>query len=327
MNDPTTIDAVETVMLDKSKEDELFTLADFSEQRAESTGFSNYSYWGSTLTVFLKNKLAVLILILLSILLLFTFIQPLLPNQFDPVIANFSENGRFLRNIQPNSTHWFGTNSIGQDIWARIWSGTRTSILIALFVATWNLVLGIIYGAVWGYIPQADAICEAIYNVVTNIPDTIIHVLMAYILRPGLRTMLISFCLTAWLPTARYVRNQIMIIRDREYNLASRCLGTPSGRIISRNMLPYLVSVLTLRFAMAIPQTITYELTLTYLGLGLPVSMPSLGNLIGEGRQVMMDPATRYQLFFPCIVVSIIAVSFYLVGNAFSDAADPRNHV
>ena len=308
-------------------QDSLFVLAEFSDQQAEKTGFSNYSYWGSTLTMFLRNKLAVTILIILCAILVFTFIQPFLPNQFDPVKIYFNENGRFLRNVQPNSVHWFGTNPIGQDLWARIWSGTRTSLLIALFVATWDLVIGIIFGSVWGYVREADAVCEAIYNVITNIPATIIHVLMAYILRPGLRTMVISFCITGWLPTARYVRNQIMIIRDREYNLASRCLGTPTGRLISRNMLPYLVSVLTLRFAMSIPATITSELTLTYIGLGLPVSIPSLGNLIGEGRAVMMDPAARYQLFFPCIVVSVIAISFYLVGNAFSDAADPRNHV
>ena len=126
---------------------------------------------------------------------------------------------------------------------------------------------------------------------------------------------------------ARFVRNLIVILRDREYNLASKSLGTPTRRIISKNLLPYLVSVIMLRFALSIPETIGYEVFLTYIGLGLPVSTPSLGNLINEGRKLMMNPSLRYQLIFPALIISLITISFYVMGNVFSDAADPRNHV
>jgi len=166
-----------------------------------------------------------------------------------------------------------------------------------------------------------------VYNVLNNIPTTIILLLMAYILRPGFRTMIIAMCITGWLGLARFVRNQIVIIRDREYNLASRCLGTPTGRVIGRNLLPYLVSVIMLQTALSIPGTIGWEVFLTYIGLGLPVSIPSLGNLVNEGRLIMMSPDLRYQLIFPTIVLSIITISFYVLGNAFADASDPRNHV
>jgi oligopeptide transport system permease protein len=138
--------------------------------------------------------------------------------------------------------------------------------------------------------------------------------------------MVIAMCATGWLGMARFVRNQIIIIRDREYNLASRCLGTPASRIIMRNLLPYLVSVIVLRMALAIPGTIGWEVFLTYIGLGLPLHIPSLGNLVNEGRQAMMSPSLRYQLIFPAVVLSVITISFYVLGNAFSDAADPRNH-
>ena len=120
---------------------------------------------------------------------------------------------------------------------------------------------------------------------------------------------------------------QVVIIRDREYNLASRCLGTPTSRIIARNVLPYLVSVIMLRFALAVPGAIGTEVFLTYIGLGLPLTIPSLGNLINQGRQLMTVPTLRYQLTYPAIVLSMITISFYIMGNAFSDAADPRNHV
>jgi len=82
-----------------------------------------------------------------------------------------------------------------------------------------------------------------------------------------------------------------------------------------------------LRFALSIPQTIGYEVFLTYIGLGLPVSIPSLGNLINEGRLLIMVPSQRYQLIFPAIVISIITISFYVIGNVFADSADPKNHV
>jgi len=134
-------------------------------------------------------------------------------------------------------------------------------------------------------------------------------------------------CITGWVEMARFIRNQIVILRDREYNLASRTLGTPTSRIIMKNLLPYLISIIMLRMSLAIPFAIGSEVFLTYIGLGLPVSEPSLGNLINEGRVLMMSPDLRYQLLFPSIVLSFITISFYIIGNAFADAADPKNHV
>ena len=124
-----------------------------------------------------------------------------------------------------------------------------------------------------------------------------------------------------------YKRQQIVIIRDRDYNLASRCLGTGTFRIILKNLLPYLVSVITRRRALAIPGAIGSEVFVTYIGLGLPADMPSLGNLINEGRKLITSPSLRYQLIFPAIVLSIITIAFYIIGNAFADAADPKNPV
>lgn len=306
----------------------LFEFATFDENAGERIGYSDYSYWRSTVKVFLKNKVAVVLLVLLSILLFFTFIQPLLPGQNSPTNIHIDPaTGVQMRNRLPDSTFWFGTNSIGQDLWARIWSGTRTSLLIGLIVGLVEMVVGIAYGALWGYVRKLERVLTEIYNVLNNIPTTIILLLMAYILRPGFRTMIIAMCITGWLGLARFVRNQIVIIRDREYNLASRCLGTPTGRVIARNLLPYLVSVIMLQTALSIPGTIGWEVFLTYIGLGLPVSIPSLGNLVNEGRLIMMAPELRYQLIFPTIVLSVITISFYVLGNAFADASDPRNHV
>jgi oligopeptide transport system permease protein len=306
----------------------LFEFAEYDERAAERGGYSSYSYWGSTLRIFLKNKTAVFLLLVMTVVLTFTVVQPYLPGQKSPLTIHLNpETNLQLRNVQPGPEFWFGTNSIGQDLWARIWSGTRTSMLIGMFVGLWNVFMGITVGALWGYVRRLDRLLTEIYNVVDNIPTTIIMILLAYILRPSLSTMIIALCATSWLFTARFIRNQIIIIRDREYNLASRCLGTPTSRIITKNLLPYLVSVILLRMALAIPAAIGSEVFLTYIGLGLPLTIPSLGNLVNEGRQLMMSPGLRYQLFFPSAILSIITISFYVMGSAFSDAADPRNHV
>ncbi|MBS3938559.1 MAG: ABC transporter permease [Peptococcaceae bacterium] len=310
------------------EEQALFVLAERDVADAERSGYSDYSYWGSTIRVFMKNYAAVFCLGLLIVLLVFIMVQPYLPAQRDPNEIHLSqETFRQLRNVRPGAEFWFGTNSIGQDLWARIWSGTRTSLGIGIAVASWNVLIGIIVGTLWGYVRKLERVLTEVYNVLDNIPSTIIMTLIAYMLRPSISTMVIAMGVTGWVPVSRFIRTQVIIIRDREYNLASRCLGTPTGRIITRNILPYLVSVIMLRFALAIPGAIASEVFLTYIGLGLPLHIPSLGNLINEGRQLMMIPVMRYQLIFPSVVVSLITISFYVMGNAFSDAADPRNHV
>lgn len=443
-------------------EDELFVLAEYDEAAAEKGGYSNYSYWRSTFQVFLKNKVAVLLVFVLIALLLFTFLQPYLPGQYPAnLINNHPQTGKQLSNIAPSLTtvmatveadtqlmaspiegdaewlavhnmldtlqartkftiveygeqwckieykditgyvknnfqtklklpedptmvpyesrsnfkldvymqpmdytnngtalyakadcltmqedgmavvkektqlrilpsehaFWFGTNNIGQDLWARVWSGTRTSLVIGFMVAFFEALIGITVGVLWGYVRKLDRILTEVYNVVDNIPNTIILILISYIMKPGMRTLVFAMCLTGWLGMALFIRNQIVIIRDRDYNLASRCLGTNTRRIIMKNLLPYLVSVITLRMALAIPGAIGSEVFITYIGLGLPVDIPSLGNLINEGRKLITSAALRYQLIFPAIVLSIVTISFYIIGNAFADAADPKNHL
>lgn len=306
----------------------LFRFAEYSEARSMMGGYSNYSYWRSTFRVFSKNKIALFLLLIIILLVTFTIIQPYLPNQKSPTEISINPETKMqYMNHPPSKEFIFGTNSIGQDLWARIWSGTRTSLFIGILVGIWEAIIGIIIGALWGYVRRLDRFITEIYNIINNIPTTIVLVLLTYIMRPSVGTMIFAMCVTGWIGMARFVRNQIVIIRDREYNLASRCLGTPTRRIISRNLIPYLVSVIMLRLALAVPAAIGSEVFLTYIGLGLPISIPSLGNLINEGRLVMMNSTLRYQLIFPAIILSIITISFYVIGNVFADAADPRNHV
>ena len=309
-------------------EDELFEFAEFNAEEAERGGYSDYSYWGSTIRAFFQNKIAVFFLIVMVAVLLFTFIQPHLPDQKDPLLIHTNEWGMPLNNIKPGEDGFLlGTNSIGQDLWSRIWAGTRTSLFIGFSVAMVEAVVGILIGVLWGYVRKLDFFFTELYNVLDNIPQTLLLILISYVLKPGVSTIIFALCLTGWLGMARFIRNQIIIIRDRDYNLASRCLGITTGRIIFKNLLPYLVSVITMRMALAIPSAIGNEVFVTYIGIGLPLDTPSLGNLINTGRSLMTMASLRYQLIFPVLVLSVITISFYIIGNSFADAADPKNHV
>lgn len=309
-------------------EEELFTFAEYNSEAAERTGYSNYSYWKATFQVFLKNKVAVFLLVVMVGIVAFTFIQPYLPNQIDPNLVNNNPITYLpYRNVKPgDETFILGTNSIGQDLWARIWAGTRTSLFIGLAVACVEAVLGITMGVLWGYVRKLDFFFTELYNILDNIPQTLVLILISYMVTPSVSSMIFAMCLTSWIQMARFIRNQIIIIRDRDYNMASRCLGTSTPKIIFKNLLPYLVSIIMLRMALSIPAAIGNEVFITYIGLGLPSETVSLGRLINDGRQLMMSPDLRYQLIFPTIVLSVVTISFYIIGNAFSDAADPKNH-
>ena len=313
----------------KLPEEELFTPAGFSEERAEATSYSNYSYWGSTFGAFFKNRVAVLLLVALIAVVAFAFLQPYLPGQVDPNLCAVDPvTGIQYRNIAPGEKGFiWGSNAIGQDLWARIWAGARTSLTIAFFVALIEAVVGITVGVLWGYVRQLDFFFTELYNICDNVPSTIILILISYVASPSVQTLILGMSITGWIAMARFIRNQILIIRDRDYNVASRCIGTPTSRIVVRNLLPYLVSVIMLRMALTIPAAIGSEVFITYIGLGLSVEVPSLGNLINDGRKVMMQAGLRYQLLYPTIILSFVTIAFYLIGNAFSDAADPKNHL
>lgn len=303
------------------KDDELFYVVEYSPEEAERIGYSNYSYWGSVFKSFLKNKAAVFFLVLFLLLVVFSFIA-LAIGKYDYASLVTDSSLAFQR---PNSEYWFGTDNLGRDYWCQVWYATQISIRLALIVAVGESIVGVIFGLIWGYVRSLDRLFTEIYNLIDSVPYIIYMTLIALVVGQSFTIMAVSMVAIGWLPMARRVRNMVFMYRDREYNLASRCLGTPLWRVLTKNILPYLVSVIILRMAQSIPATINLESTLSYLGLGLGIDTPSLGLLLSKVRGFFLD--YPYLLIFPASIVSIISISFYIMGNAFSDAADPRNHV
>ena len=301
-------------------EKQLFSFAEYKLQDAERTGYSEYSYWKSVFRNFMKNKPAVIMMIVFILLFVFTFVAGYI-GKYDVMDLRIDTDLMFTN---PNGEFWFGTDNLGRDYWSQVWYATRTSIFLALLVSVGQILVGTIIGLVWGYVRSLDRFFTELYNLIDNIPTIIYLTLIALMI--GKTTLIMGIALIGfgWLGTARNVRNLVFMYRDREYNLASRCLGTKLWRILFRNIFPYLISVIVLRLALAIPGTIAYETTLAYLGL-ISVETPSLGILLRNARSLFMQ--YPYMLIFPAVIVSVITITFYLVGNAFSDACDPRNHM
>ena len=304
-------------------EKQLFDFAEYHSQDAEKTGYSNYSYWKSVWANFIKKKVAVVMAIIFFALLIFTFIAPLI-SIYDANTVRIDFPNRETRFVSPNSHFWFGTDSLGCDYWCQVWSATRTSIILSVSVSLGQIFVGVVIGLLWGYVRKLDRFFTELYNFIDNIPTIIYMTLIALMIGKSTMVMAVALIAFYWLGTARNIRNLVFMYRDREYNLASRCLGTGLGRILTKNIFPYLISVIVLRLALSIPGIIAYETTLSYLGL-LDITTPSLGILLRDARSNFLE--YPYLLVFPAAIVSLITVTFYLVGNAFSDACDPRNHV
>ena len=303
------------------KTEDLFRFLEYSAENAEKIGYSDYSYWKSVWQNFLKKKSAVFMSIVFIALVIFTYIAPVI-GKYDYQNLRIDASLSF---ISPNSEYWFGTDNLGCDYWCQVWYAAQVSIKLSLIVVLGECALGVALGCVWGYVRKLDRFFTELYNIINNIPTLIYMSIISMLVGQSFMTMALSMISIGWLKMARNVRNLVMVYRDREYNLASRCLGTPIWRVLTKNILPYLVRVIILRLAISIPQTIGLESTLSYLGLGLGVDTPSLGVLLRNSRASFLQ--YPYLLIFPAAIVSTITVTFYLVGNAFSDAADPRNHV
>ena len=230
-------------------QDELFHFVEYSSEAAERIGYSDYSYWKSVFQNFLKKKSAVVMAFVFFAVVIFSFVALSIGKY------NYAElkTSSALAFIRPNSEYWFGTDNLGRDYWCQVWYAAQVSIRLALVVAVGECILGVIMGCLWGYVRSLDRVLTELYNVINNVPTIIYMTLVALLVGQSFTTMAISLIAVGWLGMARNVRNLVLMFRDREYNLASRCLGTPVWRILVKNIFPYLVSVVILRLALSIP--------------------------------------------------------------------------
>ena len=305
------------------KDEELFTFADFDEKESEHIAAPRYSYWKSVWRTFLRNKFTVAVCIFMLIVVAFSIIQPIF-SQYDPMYAP-NINDPSVRFLPPSLENPFGTDNIGRSLFDAVWAGAKNSLIIGFCCTFINMVIGVIVGSIWGFSKKIDKYMIEIYNVVSNIPFLLLAMILSYVLGSGFKSLIFIMCVTNWIYVAYFIRTQVMIIRDREYNLASKCLGTSTWTMITKNILPYLISVIMTYVSREIPSTISYEVFLSFLGLGLGQSDASLGRMISQYTTYMN--AYPHLFWIPVGVLAVISISLYIVGQALADASDPRTHM
>ena len=315
-------------------QEELFALVDRDALESEKISAPRYSYWQSVFRAFFRKKINITALILLALVLTFTYIYPAVigydpavdpyVNLLDPAAKHLSPRAameKFGYNI-----HWIlGTGASGQSTFDAVWYGAGISVSLALLCALINMTVGVAVGAIWGFSRRVDAVMTEVYNIVANVPYILLISVVVLILSASFFSMVLALTVTGWLSVAYFIRTQVLIIRDREYNLASRCLGTPLWRVAVRNVLPFMTSVIVTLIAAEIPSYISYEVFLSFIGMGL--SQMSLGRLIEASQSAMVTPGWGFEFWSPVAVASVITVVLYVVGQNLGDASDPRTHV
>ncbi len=302
---------------------ELFAFKRADDSASEHISAPKYSYWQSVFRKFFSSKTAIVMLVIALTVVLIAFIQPILSG-YDPMETP-NINNPSMRFIRPNGEFWFGTDDKGNSLFDAVWAGTRNSLIVSFSATIITQILGVTVGMFWGFSKRFDAIMIQIYNVLANIPMTLVAMIMMYVLGSGMPQLIFALSVTSWISTAYFIRVQVMIIRDREYNLASRCLGTPTVKIITHNIFPYLISVIMTSISRDVPSFISYEVFLSFIGVGLSQAHASLGRMIQTYSSYMTS--APYLFWIPVFISAFISVSLYIVGQTLADASDPRTHM
>ena len=303
--------------------DERFTFVALDDFASERINSPKYSYWNSVFRKFFSSKIAIFFLVLTLMTLFLSYILPFISGYNPTEQIHINDFSR--RFIAPNLQFWFGTNQVGDSLFDVVWAGARTSLSLAIIATVITNVVGVIVGAFWGYSRKMDVIMIEVYNIIANVPFTLVVIVLSYVLGPGFWQLVFCLCITSWLGMAYSIRIQVMMIRDREYNLASRCLGTPTHKIIQHNVLPFMIPIIVTSISRDVPSFISYEVFLSYLGIGLTEKEVSLGRLISSNSAYMTS--APYLFWIPVAVAAVISISLYIVGQTLADASDPKTHM
>lgn len=275
------------------------------------------NYWQDAWRRLKKNRLAMAGLIILVALIVLSIIVPFV-SSYDYQTQNLK-----LKNAVPSSSHFFGTDDFGRDVWTRVWWGTRISLFIGITAALIDLVVGVIYGGISAYYGgKVDEVMQRSIEIVYAIPFLLIAILLIMVIGSGVSSIIIAYSITGWVPMARLVRGQMLTLKEQEFVLASRTLGASPMRIIMRSLIPNALGIIIVQITFVVPSAIFTEAFLSFIGLGVKPPLASLGNLLSDGANyIRLYP---HRLIFPTIVFSLILLSFNLLGDGLRDALDPK---
>lgn len=255
-------------------------------------------------------------------------LPPKLPGNIPGLDGKVKEGGEVVDKYEaagaPSDTFYlFGTDQFGRDLFKRVLYGTRISLEVALIAALIDLFIGVTYGIISGWNGgRLDTLMQRIVEVLSSIPNLVIFVLLILVMQPGMFSIALGIGLTSWIGMSRLVRARVLSIKEQDYISAARTLGSSPWRIGVRHLIPNLSSTIIVQLMFTIPSAIFFEALLSFIGLGIPIPMASLGTLLNDGTKAFLF--YPYQLVVPAVILSMIMIAFNLLGDGLRDAFDPR---
>lgn len=276
------------------------------------------SFWKDAFSRLKENKLAMTGFGLITFLITMAIIGPML------VPYSFSDQSLLDSNLPPSREHWFGTDDLGRDLFARTWVGARISLFIGITAVLIDLVIGVIWGGIAAYKGgKTDEVMMRIVDILYGLPHLLITILLMVVLKPGLITIIIAMAATGWIGMARLVRGEILRLKESEFVLASRVLGGGFARILFKHLIPNAMGPIIVSMTLSVPGAIFAEATLSFLGLGVPVPLASWGTMTSEGLVTLLT-GEIWRLFFPALFISLTMFAFNVLGDGLRDALDPK---
>ncbi len=286
-------------------------------QAAAVGGMTRQTQFGNIRRRFLRNKLALLGLVMITIVFLTAILAPIIathpPKAQDLTIT--------LQN--PSGEHWLGTDELGRDVFSRIVYGTRIAVSVGLASILLALVIGVMLGSISGYVGKVwDTLIMRIADVFFAFPLIIGAVVIILVVGRGVTPVILAIGLFSWATVARLLRSSILSIRESEYVEAARSLGAGKWRIVTRHVLPNSMAPVLVYAMVSVATAIVAQASLSYLGVGVPPDVPDWGNMISSGQKFF--GFKDYLWFFPSMAVVFTVLGFVFVGDGMRDALDPR---
>ncbi|MGF1552075.1 MAG: ABC transporter permease [Paracoccaceae bacterium] len=298
-----------------------------AEHGAPMTGRRHRSLWGDVARQFVMHKGAMAGTVVLAVIVLGCFLGPYVhtvdPQRLDPRIGNAGMSW----------AHPFGTDNLGRDMLAQVMAGGQVSLAVGIAAMALSLVLGTAVGVLAGFFRRLDGALMRLTDLFLALPLLPLLLVIILLFRDSLRAafgpeagvfLLIVFVIgiTSWMQTARIVRGDVLGLREREFVLAARSIGTPGRRIIGRHVLPNVLSPIMVSATIGVANAIITESALSFLGLGFPPDFPTWGRLLFDGKDFMtINPA---RVIWPGVAISLTVLSVNFIGDGLRDALDPR---
>ncbi|MCQ4144098.1 MULTISPECIES: ABC transporter permease [Vogesella] len=278
------------------------------------------SPWADARERFLRNKAAVVSLILLSLVVLACVFGPmLLPHSYEDTDWDAMAMAPTWHNL-----HLFGTDDLGRDLLVRTLIGGRISLMVGLMATIASVTIGIVWGATAGFLGgKVDTVMMRIVDMMYAVPYLLIAILMVTLLGREFYLVVLTITVFSWMDMARVVRGQTLSVKSKEFVEAARAIGVSTGSIIFRHVVPNLLGIVVIYTTVTVPGVILTESVLSFLGLGVQEPMTSWGVLIEDGTGVM--ETTPWMLLFPAAMLSLTLYCANYIGDGMRDALDPKD--